>query len=169
MSKVIKFCLLFVFLNFIMSSKAQIKVRFDNDCLLANSTEFGRAIMETIGENATRKLIEHDENVMIAVEVDSLGRVSKIIRSKLMSINKKDEIQLLSNIRLKRHFYLCYADGQDHKYLIINKLRNDFLRNQRQSIALFFPGQFHVKYISYKGKATKVDYIIEKLKENKTH
>lgn len=167
MIKVIRFCILFVSLNFVTPSNAQIKVRFDYDCLFANSIELGRAIMETIGEKATRKLIEHDENVMIAVEVDSLGSVSKIIRSKLMSINKKDGIQLLSNIRLKRHFYICYADGQNQKDLITNELRTDFRRNQRHTVALFFPGQFHEKYLYYNGKATKVDYIIEKLKKIK--
>ena len=169
MSKMIKFCILIVSLSFITPSNAQINVRFDNDCLFANSTELGRAIMETIGEEATRKLIKNDENIKIAVEVDSLGRVSKITRSNLSSINKRDGIQLLSNIRLKKHFYICYADGQDHKNLIIRELRNEFRRNQRHLVVLFFPGAFHESYLYYKGRATKADYIIEKLKENKRH
>jgi hypothetical protein len=169
MNEVIKFCILVVFLDLFISSNAQINVRFDNDCLLANSTEFGRAIMETIGEKATRKLIKNDENIKIAVELDSLGRVSKFTRINLSSINKRDGIQLLSNIRLKKHFYICYADGQDHKDLIIRDLRNDFRRNQNHSVVLLFPGQFHETYLYYKGKASKVNYIIEKLKENKTH
>ena len=169
MAKVIKFYILFFAFGVITPSFAQINVHFDNDCLFANSIEFGRAIIETIGEKATRKLIERDEKIKIVVEVDSLGKVSKIIRSKLTSINRKDGIQLLSNIRFKRHFYICYADGQDQKKLIIKDLRNDFRTNHNHIVVLFFPGQFHEKYISYKGKEAKVDYIIEKIKENKTH
>jgi len=169
MIKIIKLFILFVSLNFIAPSYAQINVRFDYDCLFANSIEFGRSIMETIGEKATRNIIERNENIKIVLEVDSLGRVTKILRSNFRNINKKDSIRLLSNIRLKRHFYLCYADGQDQKDLIIRDLRNDFLRNNNQSVFLIFPGQFHIKYISYKGKATKADYIIGKLKENKRY
>lgn len=169
MDKIIKLCTLFFSLNLITPANAQINVRFDNDCLFANSIEFGRAIMETIGEKATRKLIERDEKVKIVVEVDSLGKVTKILRSDFKCIVKKDSTRLLSNILSKRHFYLCYADGQDHKDIIIRELRNDFRKNQRHSVALFFPGQFHEKYLSYKGRATKIDYIIEKLKGNKRH
>jgi len=65
---------------------------------------------------------------------------------------------------LKKHFYLCYVDGQDHKDIIIRELRNDFRTNQRHNVVLFFPGQFHEKYLSYNGKSNKVDYIIKKLK-----
>jgi len=53
MDKIIKLFTLFFALNYITPSNAQINVRFDNESLLANSTEFGRAIMETIGEKAT--------------------------------------------------------------------------------------------------------------------
>jgi hypothetical protein len=169
MAKVIKFYILFFTFGVITPSFAQINVRFDNDCLFANSIEFGRAIMETIGEKATRKLIERDEKIKIVVEVDSIGRVMNILRSNFNCIDKKDSIRLLSNIRFKRQFNICYTDGQDQKNLIINELRNDFRRNRKHSIALFFPGQFHEKYLNYKGKANKVNYIIEKLKENKTH
>lgn len=111
MIKIIKLFILFVSLNFITPSYAQINVRFDYDCLFANSIEFGRSIMETIGEKATRNIIERDENIKIVLEVDSLGRVTKILRRDFKNINKKDSIRLLSNIRLKRHFYLCYAEG----------------------------------------------------------
>jgi hypothetical protein len=169
MGKVIKFCILFLALDFIMPSNAQINMRFDNDCLLANSLEFGRAIMETIGEKATRKLIERDEKVRIAVEIDSIGKVTKILRSDFHYIIKKDSIRLLSNIQLKRHFYICYMDGYDQKEIIIRELRNEFRRNQRHLVVLFFPGAFHETYLYYKGRATKVDYIIERLKENKRH
>jgi len=164
MDKIIKLCILSLTLNFIAPANAQINVRFDNDCLFANSIEFGRAIMETIGEKSTRKLIERDEKIMIAVEIDSLGKVSKILKSNLKGIDKKDTNRLLSNILLKKHFYLCYVDGQDHKDIIIRELRNDFRTNQRHNVVLFFPGQFHEKYLSYNGKSNKVDYIIKKLK-----
>jgi len=165
----LKFCILVVSLNFIPPSNAQIRVRFDNDCLFANSTELGKAIFETIGEKATRKLIENDKSIKIFVEIDSLGRVSKIKRSELSSLTKSDGIRLLSNIRLKRRFCICFADGQDHKNIIIRDIRNDFRRNQNHTVPLFFPGQFHEKYIYYKGRASKVDYIIKRLKENKVH
>lgn len=155
--------MLFAF-NIITLTKAQINVRFDNECLLANSTELGQAILETIGEEATRKLIERDEKVKIVVEVDSTGRVTKILRSDFKYIAKKDSVRLLQNIKSKKHFYICYADGQDHKDLIIKEIRADFRRNKNHWVALFFPGQFHEQYLYYKGKSPKADYIIEKLK-----
>lgn len=167
MGKIIKFCILFLALDFITPSNAQINVRFDNECLLANSTEFGRVIVETIGEKATRKLIEQDEKLKIVVEVDSTGRVMKILRSDFKCILKKDSTRLLSNIQLKRHFYICYMDGYDQKEIIIRELRNEFRKKQKHLVVLFFPGAFHETYLYYKGKATKAGYIIEKLKENK--
>ncbi|MDD4968106.1 MAG: hypothetical protein PHT07_01625, partial [Paludibacter sp.] len=117
------------------------------------------------GEKATRRLVEQDNNIKIAVEVDSLGRVSRIFRSNLSSLTKKERIQLLSDILSKRMFSICYADGQDHKELIIKDLRTDFQLNKTHFLVLFFPGSYQEEYLSYKGKATKVDYIIENLKE----
>jgi len=171
MSKVIKIFILFLALDFITPSyvNAQIKVRFDRDCLLTNSLEFGRSIMESIGEKATRKLIERDEKIRIVVEIDSLGKVTKIIRCDFHFITKKDSIRLLSNIQLKRHFSICYMDGYNQKEIIIRELRNEFRRNQQHLVVLFFPGAFHETYLYYKGRANKVDYIIKKLKENKSH
>jgi hypothetical protein len=165
MVKLIKLCLFFLAIYFVTPVNAQINVRFDYDCLLANSKELGQAILETVGENATRKLVEQDINIKIAVEVDSLGRVSRIFRSNLSSLTKKERIQLLSDILSKRMFSICFADGQDNKEVIIKDLRVDFQLNQRHLLALFFPGAFHETYLYYKGRATKVDYIIEKLKE----
>lgn len=167
MDKIIKLCILFFGLNLIMPANSQIYVRFDNDCLFSNSLELGRAIMETIGENATRTMIKRNEKIMVSVEIDSLGRVSKILKSSFNGMQKKDTNRLLSNIKLRRRFYLCYTDGQEQKDIIMKGLRNDFQKNQKHSIALFFPGQFHEKYLFYKGKLTKEDYIIEKLKVNK--
>lgn len=167
MDKIIKLCTLFFVFYFVSPANGQINVRFDNDCLFSNSLEFGRAIMETIGENSTRTLIERDVKIMITVEIDSLGRVTKILKSNFNGIQKKDTNRLLSNIRLKRHFNLCYIDGQAQKDMIIKELRNDFQRNQKHYIVLFFPGQFHEKYLNYKGKANKADYIIKKIKGNK--
>ena len=80
MNKVIKFCILLLALDFITPSYAKINVRFDRDCILANSLELGRAIMESIGERDTRNLIERDENVRVAVEIDSIGKVTKILK-----------------------------------------------------------------------------------------
>ena len=171
MSKIIKFCILLLALDFITPSyaNAQIKVRFDRDCLFANSLDFGRAILESIGEKATRKLIERDEKIRITVEMDSIGKVTRILRSDFHCIIKKDSIRLLSNIQLKRHFSICYMDGYDQKEIIIRELRNEFRRNQQHLVVLFFPGAFHETYLYYKGRANKVDYIIKKLKENKSH
>lgn len=148
-------------------ANAQISVRFDNDCLFVNSIEFGRAIMETIGESATRRLIENNQKIKVSIKIDSLGRVKKILRSDFKCLTKKESVCLTLDILSKRHFYLCYIDGQNQEDRITKELRNEFRKDHSLSLFLIFPGQFHEKYIRYKGKLTKADYIIEKLKGNK--
>ena len=144
MSKVIKIFILFLALDFITPSyvNAQIKVRFDRDCLFANSLEFGRAILESIGEKATRKLIERDEKIRIVVEIDSLGKVTKIIRCDFHFITnnpweeRSDEIDVTFKIRHTPDFTkgkIIYSPNGVH-LLSAHKL---------QGIA---PGQFGVIY-----------------------
>lgn len=167
MDKITKLCVLFFALNIFEPVHTQLNVRFDNNCLLANSTELGRALIETIGEKKTRLLIERNVNIRIIVEVDSTGRVRTIKRCNMKFISPKDSIRLLTNIKSKRQFYLCYVDALSQKDVIIKELRSEFLRNQKRNIVLLFPGQFHEEYIHYKGKSKKVDYIIEYLERNK--
>jgi hypothetical protein len=168
MVKIIKISILFVVVNLCTLSEAQINVRFGDDCLLTNSMKFGRAIMETIGEKSTRKLINSGERAKIIVEVDSLGRVSKILSCNFRVISKIESTKLLSYIRLKGQFFICCEGGSVYKDLAINELRNDFRRNNKPNIVLLFPGQLLWDYnVNYNGKATKANYIIKRLKEHK--
>lgn len=83
MDKIMKLFTLLFALNLMTPANTQISVRFDNDCLFVNSIEFGRAIMETIGESATRRLIENNQKIKVSIKIDSLGRVKKNIEKRL--------------------------------------------------------------------------------------
>ena len=58
---------------------SQANISFDKDCMKKNSAIFAQSLIYYMGENKVAELLKYDITLLTFWEVDSLGRILKLI------------------------------------------------------------------------------------------